>query len=218
MQPPRSSAFACDQLVDHLHNMQVLRHHLGCRPFFMAHRTGGPQRTTCFQHRCPGFDRVVPQHPPLSHRHWWTGGTQLKVTSTHRAWTVLIEGLKLQSSVAQKTTILHHRTSLAVRDCCGPCSAWGGVWQREHSRQSRVTYDPRHTDCPVPYGELVAALRANDPEPSEACCRGDAGAWSDRGGGTASGLAVFVPSQRGAGQAAGLAPGGDQHQMGNTAR
>ena len=34
----------------------------------------------------------------------------------------------------------------------------------EHLRQSRLPHDPRHAHCPVPDGELVAALRANDPD------------------------------------------------------
>ena len=54
-------------------------------------------------------------------------------------------------------------------------------------------------------GELVAALRANDSD----AFRGDAGAWSDRGGRAAAGLALLVPHNRGAGQADWLAPGGE---------
>ena len=58
-------------------------------------------------------------------------------------------------------------------------------------------------------GELVAALRANDPD----AFRQVAVWWGARprgvsGGGTSAGLAVFVPDRGRAGQAAWLAPGG----------
>ena len=42
---------------------------------------------------------------------------------------------------------------------------------------------------------------------------GHSGAWSDRGGRAASGLALRVPHGRRAGQAAGLVPGGEPLEL-----